>query len=263
MCASAVQGWQEKDKNELINECIDHEGDEYLYESYLSAVILRYWGSVWTYYSRSKASGFTPEDCYSWLTEAIMYALKMKKWRNPSSPLFNDPNGPDKVINRCIYSRRLYYYTLSNSFKRKANFNTLSISAEDGDDDHNIILKDKEDNSQQLSRDISTISHSLYKGRSWIQSFVLNYLSFHDEVFSYNRSKGKWELHPREVARGVSSMTYEEFESVIELSHNDTDDAKDHYRELKRMSEGKLAKVISYALECLKTNPAMEELVCS
>ena len=36
------------------------------------------------------------EDCFEWLTHAILYALDHRKWKDPNSSLFNDPLGPDK-----------------------------------------------------------------------------------------------------------------------------------------------------------------------
>lgn len=125
--AKAVPQWRIMNKNDLINACIDHENNPYLYNAYFSAVVLRYWGNIGKYYLASKRSGFTPEDCYWWLVEAITYILKARKWRDPNNPLSLDKNAPDKCINRSIYSTRQRHYYLANRLKRRVNYGKVSL----------------------------------------------------------------------------------------------------------------------------------------
>ena len=67
------------------------------------------------------------EDVYNWLIDSITYALHHKAWRNPKSSIYNDPNGPDKVINRQIRCRRYTAYQSFNRYKRKPQYTDMSL----------------------------------------------------------------------------------------------------------------------------------------
>lgn len=125
--AEKIDGWENMNKNQLVNLCIDNEGNEYKYTCYLSAVILKYWWNIGKYYNQSKSSGVEIEQCYEWFIHSIMRAIEKRPWRDPSNKLFGDPNAPDKVINRKLFSVRQNFYQASNTDKRKVNFNLDSI----------------------------------------------------------------------------------------------------------------------------------------
>ena len=69
----------------------------------------------------------TPEDCYEWLEDSVYGCLKASSWDREDSTIYKDPNGPDKVINRCMKCARLTYYQFINRKKRKDNFGMLSL----------------------------------------------------------------------------------------------------------------------------------------
>ena len=124
--AKTIKGWDTMDKNVLANLYIKNENDENLRNSYFSALMCIYWYAIGKYYSESKNS-VDIEDCYEWLIHAMTYALKNRKWTDPTNKLYSDPNGPDKVINRCIASTRQIFYQASNTAKRRVNFQCDSI----------------------------------------------------------------------------------------------------------------------------------------
>ena len=125
--AAAIPNYQKISKTELCNLYIENEfTDKNLAEAYLSALVLRYWNNIAKYYAQSSSIA-TVEDCYEWLIEAIRYALEKRQWLDPESPMFNDKNGPDKIINRCIKSVRLTFYQASNRYKRQLNANQVSL----------------------------------------------------------------------------------------------------------------------------------------
>lgn len=126
-CANRIPDWQTQNKNALINAYIDNEKNEFLREAYFSAIVLRYWGNIGKHYTSSKASGFSIEECYDMLIDAITYLLEKRKWRDPNNPYYNDKCGPDKMMNRCIYSARQLRFYLSNRDKRKANYGKTSL----------------------------------------------------------------------------------------------------------------------------------------
>lgn len=122
----SIPKWQEMNKNDLANLYIKNENNPILKDAYFSALMLRYWGNIGKHYVASKSS-VEIDECYNWLVEAIMLALKERKWLEKGNKLYGDPAGPDKVINRCIYSMRMGFYQYSNCDKRKINYNTSSI----------------------------------------------------------------------------------------------------------------------------------------
>ena len=124
--AEIIPDWRKKSKNDLLNEYIDHEENKQLREAYMAAIMCRYWGAINKYYQASYKSA-TKEDCFEWLTHAIMYALKHRKWRDPNNKLYNDPKAPDKVVNRCIASTRHIYYQAMNNDNKKLNFGLESL----------------------------------------------------------------------------------------------------------------------------------------
>ena len=263
-CASIIPDWKTANKNDLANAYVDNEDNERLRDAYFSALMLRYWGNIGKYYTSSKASGFTIEDCYNWLIEALMYSLKQRKWRDPNSSMYKDKNGPDKIINRCIFSRRQYYYYLSNTSNRKANFCTLSVDNDENiDQDHNTHLIDNSYQTDKLSLDISTISYSLYKENNRLESFLLSYLSLND--FSvYSKSKDEWKLNKSSLVASIKNISYDDFKYFVNRISEDIseDRIKENYRELKEIKENKVSTLITKALNNLKENKDLKDLLC-
>ena len=123
--ANQIPNWLNIDKNDLCNLYLDNEGTD-IQQAYLSAIIYKYWSLIPKYHSLSYNVA-SPEDVYEWLVDAIMYALEHKSWKNPKSSIYNDPCGPDKVINRCMKCRRLTYYQAINRKKRQGGAIQLSL----------------------------------------------------------------------------------------------------------------------------------------
>ena len=124
--ANLIPGWKTLDKNVLCNLYIEHEDDEFLRNAYFSAIMLKYWSKIGKMYSKCQGMA-SAEDCYDWLVDSVYYALKYRKWTDPTNKLATDPNGPDKVINRCFESARLTYFQSLNRHKRKINLVTESL----------------------------------------------------------------------------------------------------------------------------------------
>lgn len=126
--ADKIPGWANMSKNDLCRkykEC-EQENKIELQNAYLAAIMLRYWNLIGKYYYMS-SNAATAEDCYEWLEDSVCYVLKEASWENSSKSLFNDPNGPDKAINRCMKCARLTHYQYINRKKRRDNFGMLSL----------------------------------------------------------------------------------------------------------------------------------------
>lgn len=124
--ADLIDGWKDLSKNELCRKYVENASDSELQDAYFSAIMYRYWHLISKYYYMSKNVA-SPEDCYEWLEDSVYGCLKATSWNRKDSSIYNDPNGPDKVINRCMKCARLTYYQFINRKKRKDNFGLLSL----------------------------------------------------------------------------------------------------------------------------------------
>lgn len=124
--ANIIKDWEKLSKNELCYAYIEHENNPELQNAYFSALVYRYWPLISKYhYMCSNVASM--EDCYDWLIDSITYALAHRRWEDPDSSIYNDPNGPDKVINRYMKCARLTFYQFINRKKRRDNFGMLSL----------------------------------------------------------------------------------------------------------------------------------------
>lgn len=162
VAASRIENWQTIDKNVLANKYIEYENNEMLREAYFAALMLRYWYNIYKYYKTSKSSRLDLEDFVDWLAESIMRAFKYRAWTIPGNKLYGDPNGPDKVINRCIFSTRNKYYQYYNMDKRKANYISTSLDSAYEDTKFEIPDIPDDDYEQESTRNL-------------IQGFIDNY----------------------------------------------------------------------------------------
>lgn len=123
----SIPDWKTMDKNDLIKTASElQNGPEK--DSYVSAIMLKYWNKIGRFYSRCKLVA-TPEDVHMWLTMAVMYALDNRPWENSKSSIYGDKNGPDKVVNRVMECRRITFYQQLNRYNRKINSAALSLDS--------------------------------------------------------------------------------------------------------------------------------------
>lgn len=125
-CADLIDGWQDMSKNDLCRKYVENEGNPDIQDAYFSAIMYRYWNLIGKYYYMSKNVA-SIEDCYEWLEDSVYGCLKATSWDRADSSIYKDPNGPDKVINRCMKCARLTFYQFINRKKRKDNFGLLSL----------------------------------------------------------------------------------------------------------------------------------------
>lgn len=126
--AASIKDYESMSKTQLADGYCDADeaGDELMRNAYFSALVLKYWYIIFKYYETSKTA-FTIDDCYDWLIHSLLYGLEKRAWRVPGNAMYQDPNGPDKIFNRCFASSRLISYQHSNTDKNKLNYNTQSF----------------------------------------------------------------------------------------------------------------------------------------
>ena len=180
--ANRINDWKTLDKNQLCRLCIKYESDPIKYNQYLSAVICRYWNLISKFYNQSKNLA-TLADCYDWLLDAILYALKHRQWDNPESPIYNDPKGPDKVINRCMKCSRLIYYQFYNRKKRRKEYNLISMEElKDNLNSDDSNIEDESANLDACGLDLIFAINHIFNKKEYFLAFILDIVST-DDVF--------------------------------------------------------------------------------
>lgn len=165
---AAIPDWRIRDKNELVlAACSLPNGPEK--DSYVSAILLKYWNKINKFYSKSKLVA-TPEDVHSWLTMAVMYAMDNMPWENPDSSIYNDRNGPDKVINRVMECRRITFYQQLNRYNRKINSAILSLDSLT-DDYKDSVFPTYEDSKLV---EIFDVVYTKFKEEEYMMAFILD-----------------------------------------------------------------------------------------
>ena len=182
--AVLVPQWDKIDKNDLCRKCLEKE-NTFEFNHYLAALICRYWGLIAKFY-RISSNLAQPEDCYNWLIDAIMYALKHRQWENPDSPIYNERTGPDKVINRCMKSSRLIFYQFSNRKKRKKEYQLISIEGLKEETNSDALdIEDDDALIDECSIDVEYMIEQTFRRKEYFLAFILDCICIED-VFEFS-----------------------------------------------------------------------------
>lgn len=170
--AKLIKDWDGINKNELVRLAIENK-NTIKYDSYISSIMLKYWNKINTYYYKCKLC-ITPEDAHTWLVQAVLYAIDNHPWTDEKSSIYNDKNGPDKVINRVMESKRLTFYQQLNRYNRKINSNLLSL---DGltEDYSDAVTPSYNDHSDIVVRDIVT---KLFNSKDYFYAFLADAVAY-------------------------------------------------------------------------------------
>lgn len=246
--ADVIPDWRTKNINDLINDCIRYESDATMHQGCVAAVYCRKWPSIGKYYFISKGSA-TPEDCFEWLGHAVMYALEHRKWLDPNSSLYGDPNGPDKVLNRCIISTRHIYYQANNNDNRKINFGLESLqNLEEEELSYVIPPSDVSGDSIMEHFYIKEMIRSKFNSNHPMQSFVLDGI-VNGSVFDSDKDGKTTVFSKRKLAKHLRNID-ERYCKLFSVMYNvDETQAKDTVQDIKSLSGLKLYKIIDQAIE--------------
>ena len=191
-CADAIPDWKKINKNDLANKYLKFKDDPHFANAYLSALILKYWGALNKYKLRSFRSA-EDETFLEWLVGAILRALRDHKWTDPSNKLYGDPNGPDKVINRCIISERLIWYQSANTDKRRLNFQATSIeNLNDLLGESSPLPVYEEDGCDASTLDIKYLVRKFFNQREYATAFAIDGIINYDTFERTKDEEGKY-----------------------------------------------------------------------
>ena len=191
--ADHIKDWETLDKNDLCKTCIKHENNQLLYNQYLAALVVRYWGLIPKFYAISTNLA-EPLDCYNWLIDSIIYTLKHRRWEDKNAAIYNDPKGPDKMINRCMKSSRLIYYQFHNRKKRKKEYQLVSIDElkESFDSDY-IDIEDESAAINEQEIDMEYFISEIFKRKEYFLAFILDCIC-NEDVFDSTDTSVKFNI---------------------------------------------------------------------
>ena len=121
--AELIPNWKTMSQLELAKKCSE-KGPEY--ESYLSALILKFWYIIDRNLYRDKGL-YDETEAYDWYINAIMVVINSKPWDDPNSSVYNDKKGIERIINTCVNCDRANWFQASNRYKRKINHGLGSL----------------------------------------------------------------------------------------------------------------------------------------
>lgn len=263
--ADNIPGWKNMSKNELVQGYIDNEKiNPSVADCYMGALICTYWNAINKYY-RQNYKQATPDDCHEWLVHAIMYALANRPWLNQykkrldkdgklqPNKSYLDPNGPDKVIKRCIASTVKIFYDNIEKDNRRANYTTYDKVVKDNQVSFNMVtqhesldalIEDKGD--QALPTPVFSTNSILdswsrqlildnFKQGKYFQSFVVDMIA-NGEVFDINKSTKEYEFNKKKLAsrlRSIDDQYCKGFAGTFNLDPNVVIAASKECRDIK------------------------------
>lgn len=121
----AIPGWKKMSQIELANKYL--EGGKYK-DSYLAAIVLRYWNIIERMIYKDKGL-YDEVEAYDWFMDALLYTLSECPWKDPQSSVYNDPRAIEKILNTCASCSRANWFQASNRQKRKINHGIGSLDA--------------------------------------------------------------------------------------------------------------------------------------
>ena len=256
--AEIIPDWKKKSKNDLLNEYIDHENDKQLKDAYIAAIMCRYWGAVNKYYQTSYKSA-TKEDCFEWLTHAVMYALKQRKWKDPTNKLYNDPKAPDKVVNRCIASTRHIYYQAMNNDNKRLNFGLESLENLEENDLSYLIPAAEEDSETMVSniflKDI--ISSKLNGSEDKILEGLILDGIVNGDVFTLKDEK--LEFNVKRLVKHLNHLDKKYCDTLSEIYNSDSEKIYKISSFISKIPNYKLYKKIDTTLSFLRHETKQED----
>ena len=253
--ASIIPNWHKMNKNDLINKYLEVEDDPVLADAYMSAIIVRYWSAISKYHYLSYKSVKDITTYYDWLVLAIMWAVKHRKWKDPTNKLYGDPNGPDKVVNRVIKSERLIWFQAANIPKRRGEITLESIEKLQNDlGDLAPIPVYDDDPVNSGTSDISAIVDRAFKNKEYIMAFVINGIINYNVFNKVKDESGKTylEFSKKKLMRYVNRLDDDDcalFASYFHMPLNTVQNARD---ECFQMSRNRLKIAVDKSIKKLQ-----------
>lgn len=178
--ASFIPGWEKTSRSDLCRKYIENKDNKSLADSYLSAIIYKFWNVMeHNYFTQSSQKLASQQDCYDWNIEGILYALNRHVWDDPDNELYQDVNGPEKAINVTIYSQKLNFYNSYKTYKRQVNSSLLSLEKLQEDASDSYYTPYNEDYNFTDSYMYKKVK-DYFNLKLYLEAFVLDSILNHD-----------------------------------------------------------------------------------
>lgn len=252
-CADLVEGWQDLSKNDLCRKYVENKDNPELQNSYFAAIMYRYWHLIPKYYYQS-SNVASIEDCYEWLEDSVYGCLKATSWDREDSSIYKDPNGPDKVINRCMKCARLTYYQFINRKKRKDNFGMLSLD-EMTEMFGNTVSEPE--STERIEDDLSNCAiknyiQTLFRDKDYFVAVMLDAIQTKD-VFDVHRENGtSIKFNLRKLSKIMSSITPEYIEEFAQKYNLDIETAEHGFSYITQLKPATVKAKIQMVLDRLQ-----------
>ena len=141
-----------------------------------------------------------------WLVDSITYALKHRRWEDEDSSIYNDPNGPDKVINRMMRSTRVNLYVYTNRKKRIDSFGMKSLeSIAEKTNDNTLELADYDQN-VDTGVDIRSYVKELFLKKEYFMAFLIDVIINYDVMSCDDENDTNIFLNTKKAFRLIRSI---------------------------------------------------------
>lgn len=233
--ANLISDWKKIRRSDLAFKYLEEkERGTGLEESYLSALILKFWNVAESNYYRQNYKYANQETCYEWIVDSIFYVLSKHVWTDPNSNLYLDENAPEKAINVAIVSTRQNFHNARKAAKRSINYLVDSLERLQEDSPEGIYLPYNEP-------DTSFDEYIVDKVRAYINTkqdicaFALDTIVTVDDLFEEEIKDGqKWltfsETKLRKYIRHIPDSYVKTFSMKYNLKEKDVEVALNYVR---------------------------------
>lgn len=239
---SLIKDWRNIDSNELCRKYAEVESNKDLRSAYFSAIILKHWGKL--HVGRIARLDF---GVYDILVDTIVKALKNRSWENPQSSIYNDPNGPDKAINKIFRSLLINEYVKSNAQKYYVDTiaNSLEELVEEAVNVHNESETDKTED-LCLNIDIQEFIKLNFVCKDYFMAILVHSIAYGN---CFEKIDNHWRLSIKKLCKVIRHIKPEIFANIYGLDLETTKKAVALFTEI---STPKLSEKIEWYLRELR-----------
>lgn len=188
--ASLIADWKKIDRNELCRIYVTEKsmGSD-IADSYLSAILYKFWNVTEHNYYGQKYRIATEGDCIDWTVTGVLKALEQHVWDNSDNVLYGDEKGPEKAVNVCIYSTKINFYQKIQHQKEKVFYESVSLEQlmENASDSYYVPTHDSDNT---VDNYIYDVIQEAFNNKDYIKAFALDKV-INDDVFEQVEEDGK------------------------------------------------------------------------
>lgn len=291
-------------KRELANKYCDYdevsvfskdpaerEDAERYKSAYWAAVLLCYWAKIFDWMMTSGSLGLRETDFFDWLTEAVHDAFYYRSWRprrrikpnDPKSGWFDNPqykpeeaDAADKSINFFCGAKRAKEYQAANKYKRKSNYQNLSIDQSFDEDGYCILDRAGLSTDGINGMGIKGLVHQLLNENKLLEAVIVDSIANGDS-FKQTRTKivnkvvdeeGNEEeeklykysndFNARKLVKFLTSLDENYFKNYFDKTYNIKEDNSNQIlSKLKSLTNNRLYKEIEKTILIVKNRPEL------